>query len=145
LELVQACVTEGIAVDAIPGASAPLALAVLSGFQFCPWTLFGFPPRGKRPKTWLAQVSSIQHAVTFLEAPHRITRTLQELTSCSGDRPIVVGRELTKMHQTLYRGTVSVILSREIEVRGEFTVMLGPSSSNRKLVATRAQRRPTGH
>lgn len=127
LELVQGCIEEGIAVDAIPGASAPLTLAVLSGFDFNPWTVFGFPPtRSLDRKTWLARVAETGHAVTFLEAPHRISRTIADLAAICGDRPIVIGRELTKLHQTLYRGSVQTLKDTGVEERGEFTVMLGP-------------------
>lgn len=127
LELVQACVLEGIPVDPIPGASAPLALAMVSGFPFCPWTIYGFPPlRSSDRKRWFAEVTLVSHSVTFLEAPHRIQRTLVDLLSISVDRPISVGRELTKLHQTIYRGTVSSVVAAGVEPRGEFTVMLGP-------------------
>jgi 16S rRNA (cytidine1402-2'-O)-methyltransferase len=129
LELVQACIAEGIAVDPIPGASAPLTLAVVSGFDFCPWTIYGFPPStgALTRNRWFAEISRLTHTVTFLEAPHRILRTLTELELILGDRPIAIGRELTKLHQTVYRGTVSQILAGGLDVRGEFTVMLGPA------------------
>jgi 16S rRNA (cytidine1402-2'-O)-methyltransferase len=128
LELVQRCIQEGVAVDAIPGASAPLALAVISGFRFSPWTIYGFPPsRALDRKKWLSELVSVRHSVTFLETPHRIALTLKELALVSADRPIVVGRELTKIHQTLYRGTVSSVSLAGVEARGEFTVMLGPA------------------
>ena len=128
LELVQSCIQEGIAVDSIPGASAPLTLAVVSGFPFSPWTIYGFPPsRSSDRKRWFAELTAVKHAVTFFEAPHRIERTLTDLTTHSVNRPIVVGRELTKMHQTLYRGTAGSVAEAGVEARGEFTIMLGPA------------------
>ncbi len=128
LELVQSCLLEGITIDPIPGASAPLALAVVSGFPVCPWTIYAFPPtRSNDRKKWFSDLATIRHAVTFLEAPHRIERTLTDLSLVCGDRPIAIGRELTKVHQTIYRGSISSVISAGIEPRGEFTVMLGPA------------------
>ncbi len=128
LELVQACIGEGIQVDPIPGASAPLALAVVSGFPLFPTTLLGFPPaRSVERKRWFKTLTTFAHPVTFFEAPHRIERTLAELMEISGERPIVVGRELTKVHQTIYRGTVRSVYEGGVPPRGEFTIMLGPA------------------
>jgi 16S rRNA (cytidine1402-2'-O)-methyltransferase len=135
LELVQGCIQENIAVDPIPGASAALALAVVTGFPLNPWTIYGFPPiRPLDRRKWLIQINSIEHPILFFEAPHRIRRTLADLASVCGDRPIVVGRELTKLHQTFYRGTVLSVSHAEIEVRGEFTVMLGPSPPTKSAI-----------
>jgi 16S rRNA (cytidine1402-2'-O)-methyltransferase len=74
----------------------------------------------------LATVTSVTHAVTFFESPHRIRQTLLELATICGNRPIVVGRELTKLHETCYRGTAQTVAT-EVEARGELTIMLGPA------------------
>ena len=127
LELVQACIERGIAVDPIPGASAPLVAAAASGFPLSPWTLLGFPPsRGKDRKEWLEATARIPHTVSFFEAPHRVRATLDEMVDLLGDRPIVVGRELTKTHQEFLRGAVRDVLDRLSSPLGEFTVILGP-------------------
>lgn len=127
LELVQACIAQGVPVDAIPGASAPLTLAVVSGFPLSPWTIYGFAPiRSKERKEWLEGVCALGHVITFLEAPHRIAACLSDIAAVTVDRPIIVGRELTKVHQSFYRGTASEVLSAGVPPRGEFTVMLGP-------------------
>jgi 16S rRNA (cytidine1402-2'-O)-methyltransferase len=128
LELVQACISEDVPVDPIPGASAPLALAVVAGFPVSPWTIYGFAPsRSSDRSKWLAELTDIRHSVTFFEAPHRIERTLADLAAISVNRPIAVARELTKVHQTLYRGTTSTVANAGVDPRGEFTVMLGPA------------------
>ena len=127
LELVQACVERGIPVDPIPGASAPLAAAVASGFPLNPWTLFGFPPaRATERKTWLRQLSEVHHTVSFFEAPHRIRAMLTDVGTILGDRPIMLGRELTKAHQEFLRGSAEEILKTLGEPRGEFTIVVGP-------------------
>ena len=127
VELVQAALVRGIVVDVIPGPSAPLTAAVASGFPLEPFTIFGFPPvKGRARTTWLEQVASIPHSVSFFEAPHRIEKTLGEMGKLLGLRPIVVARELTKAHQEFVRGTTEVVLGQMRDPRGEYTVVLGP-------------------
>ncbi len=126
-DLVQACVEAGLAVEAVPGVSAPLALAMVAGFEVLPWTVLGFPPHGSKDLgDWLNFVVSTPHCVSFLEAPHRIAATLKRLKQVCGTRPIVVGREITKLHEQLYRGTVAEVEAAGVVARGELTVMLGP-------------------
>ena len=133
LELVEAAISKGIAVDPVPGASAPLTALVASGFPLVPFTLFGFPPnRSMARLRWLEQVSATQHVFSFFEAPHRIRATLTEAGQFLGFRPIVVAREITKVHQEFIRGTVSEVLKRLGEPRGEFTVIVGPPVKQRK-------------
>jgi 16S rRNA (cytidine1402-2'-O)-methyltransferase len=128
VELVQASIAAGIAVDPIPGASAPLAAVIASGFPVVPLTIFGFaPPRAKDRETWFRAVLAIQHTVTFFETPHRIARTLQEAGDILGNRPIVLARELTKIHQEFLRGTAQELSGRLSGARGEYTVVVGPA------------------
>jgi 16S rRNA (cytidine1402-2'-O)-methyltransferase len=127
LELVQACIDEGISVDPVPGVSAPLTAAVASGFPLIPLTVFGFvPTRAKDRTAWLALVSGVQHTVTFFETPHRIAVTLAEAARMFGNRPILIARELTKKHQEFIRGSAATVSAKFFEPRGEFTVVLGP-------------------
>jgi len=126
-ELIRACVDENIAVEPIPGASAPLAAVVASGFPVLPLTVLGFMPNkiaGRRER--LAAIMGIRHTVTFFESPVRVGRTLTEASLLFGDRPIVVARELTKVHQELLRGTCAQLAASLIDVRGEITVVVGP-------------------
>jgi 16S rRNA (cytidine1402-2'-O)-methyltransferase len=135
LELVQACIERQIAIDPIPGPSAPLAAAVVSGFPLSPWTIFGFPPsRGKDRKAWFAAISVIPHTICFFEAPHRMGTTLDELGVLLVDRPIMLGRELTKAHQEFLRGTASELATRLGSPRGEFTVVVGPQLTQAESV-----------
>lgn len=128
VELVRACVERGVTVDPIPGASAPLTAAIASGFPLDPWTMFGFPPRRLKERSeWLKALVAIPHTLSFFEAPHRITRTLTEMAAVFGERPIVVGRELTKVHQEFIRGSAQVISERLVTPKGEFTVVVGPA------------------
>ncbi len=127
VELVQACVQAGIAIDPIPGASAPLAAVIASGFPLVPLTVFGFAPsRAKDRASWLENVSATQNTLTFFETPHRIGRTMQEVGAKLGNRPIVVGRELTKAHQEFIRGTAEELSRAFDSPRGEYTIVVGP-------------------
>jgi 16S rRNA (cytidine1402-2'-O)-methyltransferase len=129
VELVQACIAAGIVIDPIPGASAPLAAVIASGFPLVPLTIFGFAPaRAKDRAEWLENVSAIQNTLTFFETPHRIERTMQEVAAKLGERPICVGRELTKAHQEFIRGTAQELSQVFGSPRGEYTVVVGPAA-----------------
>jgi 16S rRNA (cytidine1402-2'-O)-methyltransferase len=126
-ELVQAAISKGIAVDPVPGASAPLTALIASGFPMIPFSVFGFPPnRSKNRSAWFQVVCATTHVFLFFEAPHRIRATLQEAIQYLAERPIVVARELTKVHQEFIRGTAQSVLQRLNEPRGEFTIVVGP-------------------
>lgn len=128
LELVQAAISNGIAVDPVPGASAPLTALIASGFPVIPFTVFGFPPNRSKARTgWLQAVCSTSHVFSFFEAPHRIRITLREASLFLVNRPIVVAREVTKVHQEFVRGTAPEVLQRLCEPRGEFTIIVGPA------------------
>ena len=128
VELVRACIDRGIPVDPIPGASAPLTAAIASGFPLEPMTIFGFAPaRAKDRKVWLREVAGVPHTFTFFEAPHRIAETLREMGDIFGERPIMVGRELTKLHQSLVSGPSSSFIGRMPIEKGEFTIVVGPA------------------
>jgi len=129
IELVRACVENGIAVDPIPGACAPLVAAIASGFPMEPITIFGFvPSRAKDRKMWLARIQTISHTLTFFETPHRIRKTLTEMSQMFVNRPIMVGRELTKLHQQFLRGNDNQVIGQLTDQRGEFTVVVGPDT-----------------
>ena len=127
LELVQACIGRGLAVDPVPGASAPLTALIASGFPLEPFTVFGFAPnRSKARNNWWPEVAKTPHTFSFFEAPHRIQATLSEAAKYLGNRPIMLGRELTKLHQEFARGTASELAELVSSPRGEFTVVVGP-------------------
>ena len=127
LELVRAAIDKGIPVDPIPGASAPLTALVASGFPMVPFTVFGFVPNRAKARTeWLEMVVQTDHTFSFFEAPHRIQATMREAQQLLGARPIVVARELTKVHQEFLRGTAAELVKRVSAPRGEFTIIVGP-------------------
>ena len=126
-ELVQACWDKGIPVDPVPGASAPLAAAVASGFRLDPLTIFGFAPaRAKDRNRWLSRLQAVNETLTFFETPHRIHQTLAEMPIYFGGRPIMIARELTKRHQQFMRFDNAAVIGRMPEPKGEFTLVVGP-------------------
>lgn len=150
VELVRAAIARGIEVDVIPGPSAPLTAAVASGFPLEPFTILGFPPvKGKARPMWFEHLASIPHSLAFFEAPHRIQKTLRELSHLLGNRQILLGRELTKTHQEFIRGTADQLLGQIAEARGEYTAVVGPNGpedrhvflvSDQQIVAEFGQR-----
>ena len=126
--LVAAIRAAGFTVEPIPGASAVAAAVSASGISSQGFTFLGFPPiRSKARKLWFGELADAgkYRLVVFFEAPHKLRKTLEELTMLV-NRPIVVGRELTKLHEEFVTGTPSELLERFEVPQGEFTVMIPP-------------------
>ncbi len=126
--LAQACIAGGFPYTVVPGASAVLTAAVLSGLPPQPFSFFGFLPRESKPrKETLAAIGSVQHQVILYESPHRVQATLRELEATFGDCQAAVLRELTKKFETVYRGTFqSLIPLFETEPKGECVLAFVP-------------------
>jgi 16S rRNA (cytidine1402-2'-O)-methyltransferase len=126
--IVQRVVQAGYQVVPIPGPSAILAALVGAGIDPEPFTFYGFTPRSGRARSErLAEVASLRHASVLYEAPVRLVRLLRDLAvHCGTERKVVVARELTKVHESFYRGTlaeVSAYYERE-PARGEVVVVV---------------------
>ncbi|MEP7119084.1 MAG: 16S rRNA (cytidine(1402)-2'-O)-methyltransferase, partial [Acidobacteriota bacterium] len=107
------------------GASAVMAALSAAGVEGEGFTFLGFPPTKAKDRTrWFERFrkARIEVPVVFFEAPHRVLRTLGELAFLSNDQ-LVVFRELTKLHETVYRGTPQEIIAALTMVAGEFTVV----------------------
>lgn len=129
MHLVRAARQGEYRVEAVPGPSAIMAALSVAGESLDGFVFVGFPPvRSKDRKRWLSSLPTISRAVVFFEAPHRIRKTLTELQSILGKRPITVCRELTKVHEEVFTGHISEALDRLAEPRGEFTLVLAPES-----------------
>lgn len=126
-DLVSAAHETGVPVRAIPGPSAVAAAASVSGFPVDRFVFEGFLPRkpGKRRKA-LRALKEEGRTILLYESPHRIVDTLEDMLAELGDRRIVIGRELTKLHEEIWRTTVSKALERwrREEPRGEFTLVV---------------------
>ncbi len=128
--LVTAAAAAGIRVAAGPGASAVLTALVASGLPTHAFTFAGFPPaRSQARDRWLEALSGRPETLVFFEAPHRVRATLEAALRILGDRPAVLCRELTKVHENLVRGPISSVLASLDEPRGEFTIVFGPEEA----------------
>ena len=126
--LVAAIRGAGFRVEAIPGASAVVAAISASGISSQGFTFLGFPPiRLKDRKIWFGQLSeaSKHRLVVFFEAPHKVRKTLEDLVLLV-KRPIIIARELTKIHEEFVSGTPVELLARFDAPQGEFTVLVPP-------------------
>jgi len=126
--LVAAAVEAGYPVEVVPGPSACLGALVLSGLPTGRFVFEGFLPRkGSGRVERLAEVASERRTVVLYEAPHRVARTLADLIGvCGEQRRVVLARELTKLHEEVFRGTLVEASARieETEPRGEFVIVL---------------------
>jgi 16S rRNA (cytidine1402-2'-O)-methyltransferase len=126
--LVQAAVSAGHSVEVVPGPSAAITALVVSGLPAGRFVFEGFLPRKGSGRTErLRAVASERRTVVLYEAPHRLARTLADLAGACGDeRRVAIGRELTKLHEETWRGTLAQALSwvDEREPRGELVVVL---------------------
>jgi 16S rRNA (cytidine1402-2'-O)-methyltransferase len=124
-ELIRAALDAGLRVEPIPGPNAAIATLSVSGFPTNSFTFLGFPPtRSTDRDSWFEELRQAGRTVVFYEAPHRLMTTLDELQRVIGDRPVVIGRELTKSHEELVRGPISEVRGRLSRVVGEFTVVV---------------------
>jgi 16S rRNA (cytidine1402-2'-O)-methyltransferase len=113
----------------IAGPSAVTAALSVSGFHSDIFTFFGFPPHKKGRAARLQEITNTSHTVVFFESPHRIEKTLEELRALCPERRAVICRELTKLFETIERGTVAELAAPgKIRAQGEFVIVLGPVS-----------------
>ena len=124
--LVRQARQAGVRIEAVPGPSAVSTAISLSGLEDTPFMFVGFPPvKSHDRKLWLSRVERLrtEAALVFFEAPHRIQRTLRDL-SLLGNQSILVFRELTKVHEEALEGPVSTLVDALSDPKGEFTVVI---------------------
>ncbi|NEO85756.1 MAG: 16S rRNA (cytidine(1402)-2'-O)-methyltransferase [Spirulina sp. SIO3F2] len=131
-ELVCACVAAQIPVVPIPGVTAAITALAASGLSSDRFCFEGFLPAKSKPR--LAQLQTLANqpqTLIFYEAPHRLLVMLQDLTTVlGGDRSVVITRELTKLHETFWRGTLTEAIAYygEHSPKGEFTLLVAGAS-----------------
>ncbi|MFZ9628483.1 MAG: 16S rRNA (cytidine(1402)-2'-O)-methyltransferase [Ilumatobacteraceae bacterium] len=126
--LVRAVLDAGFGVSAVPGPAALVMALVVSGLDTTRFVFEGFVPRSGGDRTArLADVATERRTVVLYEAPHRVARTVADLRSACGDeRRVVLARELTKLHEDVWRGTLADAVRHldDIEPRGEYVIVL---------------------
>ena len=131
-KLIRSVIQVDVKVEPIPGPSAFLTALVASGLPTDRFLFVGFlpPKKGRRKK--LSDLASHEATLILYENPKRVVKTLSDIATFLGDRPAVVCRELTKVHEEIIRGTISELLSyfsRE-SPRGECVIMIGKDDPN---------------
>ena len=124
-ELIMAALEQGIPVVPVPGASAVVTALAASGLATDRFTFLGFlPTKTVARRRMLESVTAEKGTLIILEAPHRVEDSLKDMLSVLGDRRIAACRELTKMHEEIFRGTISEALAHFTEPKGEFTLVI---------------------
>jgi len=125
-ELISAVAKKNITIIPVPGPSVPTTALVVSGLPTDSFCYLGYLPHrtGDRRKL-LKNRAAEKSTLVLFESPHRIMDSLKDILDIWGDRPVAVCRELTKIHEEIFRGTLSQAVEHFITPRGEFTLVIG--------------------
>ena len=138
-ELVAAAAAQGIRVESVPGPSAVTTALAVSGLPADSFLFLGFlPRRGRDRREKLGEAVPSPHTVVLFEAPHRVRATLEDIQSIFGDRPLAACRELTKLHEEVFRGTAAEALRHFEAPSRRVRVGVGGLRRDRRL------RKPSG-
>jgi 16S rRNA (cytidine1402-2'-O)-methyltransferase len=142
--VIKLAIERGVPVVPIPGASALVAALAASGLPTNSFQFLGFlPARSGERRTLLESVRDAQQTTVVYEAPHRIAETMKDIVELLGaERPVVLARELTKVHEEFIRGSAAQVLHRaqEHELKGEITLLVGKSAEQQIVAKDIAQR-----
>jgi len=127
--LVKACVDNGIEVESLPGATAFVPALVNSGFPTDRFVYEGFLPHKKGRQTRWKALAEEERTIVLYESPHRLVKALEQIIEfISPERQVMVGRELSKMHEQMVRGTATEVLAyftaHPDKVRGEIVIVI---------------------
>ncbi len=126
--LARAAIDAGHVVSAVPGPAALVMALVVSGFDSTRFVFEGFLPRSGRERTErIAEVAAERRTIVLYEAPHRVERTVTDLAAaCGASRRVALARELTKLHEEIWRGTLAeaAVHLTERAPRGEYVVVV---------------------
>lgn len=131
--LVKACIQHDIPVIPLPGPSAFATALIASGFDAQPFTYYGFLPRkASEQRPYFEQMRDARATSIFYEAPHRLVKTLNNLSQVlPASRQVVAARELTKIHEEFVRGSIAEVAAhfKKIAPRGEFVLLVSPNTA----------------
>jgi 16S rRNA (cytidine1402-2'-O)-methyltransferase len=132
--LVRECLKHGIKIECLPGATAFVPALVKSGFPTDRFVFEGFLPHKKGRQTLLKELADEQRTIVLYESPHRLVKTLEQLQEFfGGDRLVSVSRELTKLHEETFTGTVvdTITHFQQKEVKGEIVLVVRGKEKDR--------------
>jgi 16S rRNA (cytidine1402-2'-O)-methyltransferase len=141
-ELVRAALAAGYDVSPIPGPTAPISALVVSGLPTDSFLYLGYlPHKASARRARLKDVAAQPYTLIWLESPHRLVAALQDMLALLGDRRICVAREMTKLFEELWRGTLSAALEyfQSQPARGEFTLVVAGKSAEDETQWTETQ------
>jgi len=129
--LVRECLKRGIKVVSIPGPSAILTALICSGLPADKFVFLGYPPekQAKRLKLFQALklnsqlIKELSPTYIFYCAPHKLSATLSDMKEIIGNLAIVIAHELTKIHESVWRGTLDEVLSKQLSFKGELVIL----------------------
>ena len=125
--LVREALKQDVEVECLPGATAFVPALVQSGFPCSSFYFYGFLPHKKGKETLLKRFAEMEETVIFYESPHRLLKTLEKMSEIMGpERPVAVAKELTKIHEFTFRGTLDEALQHFVNqpVKGEFVLIV---------------------
>lgn len=117
---------ERVTIIPIPGASAITAIASIAGFSMDKFLFLGFPPHKNKRQKFFKEIIESKYPVIIYESSHRILKTLKELMNLNKDLELVIGRELTKKYESIYRGNVKEAINQieKDKIKGEFVMIV---------------------
>jgi 16S rRNA (cytidine1402-2'-O)-methyltransferase len=141
-ELVRAALASNFDVRPVPGPSAPISALAVSGLPTDSFLYLGYLPHKTSDRNkFIQQVRDLHYTLIFFESPHRIVEALEDLRSILGDRRICVAREMTKMFEEYWRGTISGAFEyfKSQPARGEFTLVVEGKTKEERDIWTEAE------
>jgi 16S rRNA (cytidine1402-2'-O)-methyltransferase len=134
-ELVRAALKAGHRVSPVPGPASPVAALTVSGLPTDSFLYLGYlPRRSAERKKLIGQVADLPYTLIFLETPHRLLGSLEDLEDILGDRQVALAREMTKLHEEIWRGRLAEARQYFKSPRGEFVLVIegGIKAGNEK-------------
>lgn len=123
-EIVKQAIKENIEIIPIPGACALINALIASGLNTKEFAFYGFLPLDKKLREEkFEDIKKQNKTIIFYEAPHRLTKTLKELEIKFGNIEVVIAKELTKIHETFFRGKIGDLLENFNDVKGEYIIL----------------------
>jgi 16S rRNA (cytidine1402-2'-O)-methyltransferase len=144
-ELIRAAIEMDVQVVPVPGSSAVTTALAVSGLPCDQFVYLGFLPRKKGEKrTLLVSVSEEPRTLVCFESPYRVVDSLQAMLEMLGDRNVAVCRELTKLHEEVFRGRLSAAVKHFQKPRGEFTIVVQGTGEIKKSLRRAREKSKTG-